>query len=143
MEMCQRQTKFMYQRVSKEVLESLPDFLNQGEISWLSSCRSVQYLLKFPGGVKRTYIYSHLPPNFCTNTLLAGLCNKCHEYDHENFDFLKQSVQDQHHYSTGVDQAADSTPWVLWQVNPLDRDMSQIWTNSSSKSSLLKLPKRK
>lgn len=69
--------KFTCQQVSQEVLESLTDFLNWSDISRPSPCRSVlvkgsetavhywldtvkatidQYLLEFPGGVKRTYI---------------------------------------------------------------------------------------
>ena len=32
-----------------------------------------QYVLEFPNGVKRTYIYRHLPINFRINTVLAGL----------------------------------------------------------------------
>ena len=52
-----------------------------------------QYLLEFPGGVKRTYMYTHLPVNFCTNTMLAGLCNICDEYGHGTFDSMKQLVQ--------------------------------------------------
>ena len=36
-----------------------------------------QYLLEFLNGVKRTYIYTHLPANFCMDKMLAGLCNLC------------------------------------------------------------------
>ena len=107
--------KFTRQRVSQEVLETLTDFFNRGDISRPSSCRSVlvdgeetavhywldtvkatvdQYLLEFPGGVKRTYIYTHLPTNFRTNTMLAGLCNICDEYGHGNFDSMKELVQE-------------------------------------------------
>lgn len=107
--------KFTRQRVSQEVLESLTDFFNRSDISRPSSCRSVlidgnetavhywldtvkatidQYLLEFPDGVKRTYIYTHLPINFRTNTMLAGLCNICDEFGHGTFDSLKQLVQD-------------------------------------------------
>ena len=43
-------------------------------------------LLEFPNGVKRTYIYSHLPQNFKINTMLAGLCNICYDDGYSNFD---------------------------------------------------------
>lgn len=107
--------KFLRQRVSQEVLESLTDFFSRSDISRLSSCMNVladgkeaavhywldtvkttidQYLLEFPEGVKRTYIYTHLPSNFRTNTMLAGWCNICDEYGHGNVDSMKQLVQD-------------------------------------------------
>ena len=47
-----------------------------------------QYLLEFPNGVKRTYLYTHLPTNFCMYTMLAGLCNLCDDFGHSNFDEL-------------------------------------------------------
>lgn len=88
--------KFSCQCVSPnyKVLRELSAFFERDNVSRLSSCRSVivngqetpvhywkdsvkelvnQYLLEFPNGVKRTYIYTHLPPNY--NTKLAGLCN--------------------------------------------------------------------
>lgn len=40
-----------------------------------------QYLLEFPNGVKRTYIYTHLPTNFRMDTMLAGSCNLCDDFD--------------------------------------------------------------
>ncbi|KAJ7391467.1 hypothetical protein OS493_018514 [Desmophyllum pertusum] len=70
--------KFRRQCVSSEVLEELCEFLHRDDVSRPSSCRSVlvqgeetavrywqdtvkglvsQYLLEFPNGVKRTYIY--------------------------------------------------------------------------------------
>ena len=36
-----------------------------------------QWLLEFPNGVKRTYIYSHWPPSFRSDTMFAGICNLC------------------------------------------------------------------
>ena len=45
-----------------------------------------QYLMEFPNGVKRTYIYTHLPANFRYNTMLAGLCNLCDEFGYANYD---------------------------------------------------------
>ena len=71
--------KFTCQCVSQETLDQLTDFLLQDDISQPSSCRSVvvngeespvqywqssirdviqQYLVKFPGGVKRSFIYT-------------------------------------------------------------------------------------
>ena len=38
--------------------------------------------------MKRTYIYSHLPPSFRSDSMLAGLCNICDEYGHSNYDKL-------------------------------------------------------
>lgn len=52
-----------------------------------------QYLLEFPGGAKCSYIYGHIPKNFCSNTMLAGLCNLCEDYGHFNFASLKDFVQ--------------------------------------------------
>ena len=106
--------KFTRQCVSQETLDQLSEFLLRDDISRPSSCRSVmvdgeeapvrywqssirdviqQYLLEFPGGVKRTYIYGHLPKNFRTNTMLAGLCNLCEDYGYANFARLKDFVQ--------------------------------------------------
>ena len=35
--------------------------------------------------MKHSFIYTHLPPNFRHNTMLAGLCNLCDEFGHSNF----------------------------------------------------------
>ena len=101
--------RFTRQCVSSEVLKELCEFLHRDDISRPSSCRSVlvegeetavkywqdtvkglinQYLLEFPYGVKRTYIYRHLPINFRINTMLAGLCNLCDDFGYSNFDEL-------------------------------------------------------
>ena len=101
--------KFKRQHVSPEVLKELSEFFERDSVSRPSSCRSVvmdgeetpirywkdnvkelvnQYLLEFPNGVKRTYIYTHLPANFPYNTMLAGLCNICDECGHSNFEKL-------------------------------------------------------
>lgn len=79
--------KFKFKRhcVSSEVLKELCEFLHRDDALRPSSCRSVlvqgeetavrywqdtvkgvvsQYLLEFPNGVKRSYIYTHLPVNF-------------------------------------------------------------------------------
>lgn len=94
--------KFSRQCVSREVLDQLADFLLRDDVSRPSSCRSVvvggeecpvrywqdsikqlvkQYLLEFPNGVKRSYIYAHMPKNYRSNTLLAGLCNLCEDFN--------------------------------------------------------------
>ena len=99
--------KFSRQCVSQEVLSELSEFFQRDSVSRPSSCRSVvinneetpirywkdnvkelinQYLLEFPNGVKRTYLYTHLPPNFRYNTMLAGLCNLCDEFGYSNFE---------------------------------------------------------
>lgn len=96
---------FTRQAVSPEVVHEFHNFINQDDISRPSSCRSVlvdgketgvrywqcdikdviqQYQLKFPDGLKRTYIYSHLPKKFRMNTMLAGLWNLCDDL----LDFL-------------------------------------------------------
>ena len=105
--------KFTCQCVSQETLDQLTDFLLRDDISRPSSCRSVvvnaeesqirywqnsirddiqQYLLEFPGGVKCSFIYGHVPKNFRTNTMLAGLCNLGEDYGYSNFASLKDLV---------------------------------------------------
>lgn len=63
---------------------------------WQSDIKDViqQYQLKFPNGLKRTYIYTHLPKNFRTNTMLAGLCNLCDDFGHTNFESLLMLLDD-------------------------------------------------
>ena len=63
---------------------------------WKDSIDTIiqQYYLEFPGGVRRTYIYTDLPPNFRSTTVLAGLCNICDEQGHENFANLVALVDD-------------------------------------------------
>ena len=82
-------------------VQELSEFFERDSMSRPSSCRSVvvngeetpirywkdnvqelvnQYLMEFPNGVKRTYIYTNLSANFCYNTTLAGLCNSCDEF---------------------------------------------------------------
>ena len=63
---------------------------------WQDSIKNIvqQYLLKNPDGVKRTFIYTHLPQNFRMNTMLAGLCNLCDEYGHSNFDAMCELIQE-------------------------------------------------
>ena len=101
--------KFSRQCVSKDTLDQLLEFLLRDDISRPSSCRSVaidgeespvrywqssvkeliqQYMLEFPGGVKRSYIYAHIPKNFRSNTMLAGLCKLCEDYGYANFSSL-------------------------------------------------------
>ena len=52
-----------------------------------------QYQLEFPYDVKRSYIYAHIPKNFRSNTMVAGLCNICNEYGFSNFAQLRELVQ--------------------------------------------------
>lgn len=105
---------FTRQSVSPEIIQEFEAFINQDDISRPSSCRSVlvgkeetgvrywqcsikdavqQYLLKCPNGVKRTYIYTHLPKNFRSDSMLAGLCNLCDDYGHTNFEALFSLVE--------------------------------------------------
>ena len=95
--------------MSLEIIQEFQEFLYQDDISQPSSCRTVlldgketgvrywqcdikdviqQYLLKFPNGVNRSYIYAHVPKNFHSNSMLAGLCNLCDDFGHSNFDSL-------------------------------------------------------
>ena len=106
---------FTRQAVSPEVIHEFEEFLHQDDISRPSSCRSVlvdgketgvcywqcdikdvvqQYQLKFPNGVKRSYIYAHIPKNFRSNSMLAGLCNLCDDFGHSNFDLLLSLLDD-------------------------------------------------
>lgn len=57
---------------------------------WQDSIKNIvqQYRLECPNGVKRTYVYTHLPRNFCMSTMLAGLCNLCDDFGHSNFDAM-------------------------------------------------------
>lgn len=63
---------------------------------WQNTVKDVidQYLVEFPNGVKRSYIYSHLPKNSRTDTMLAGLCNICDDAGYENFNNLVSLVDD-------------------------------------------------
>ena len=106
---------FTRQAVSPEIIHEFQNFINQNDISRPSSCRSAlvdgketavrywqcdikdviqQYQLKFPDGLQRTYIYSHLPRNFRMNTMLAGLCNLCDDYGHSNFESVHVLLDD-------------------------------------------------
>ena len=119
--------KFTHQCVSPQVLEELTEFLHRDDVSRASSCRSVlvdgeetavrywqdtvkglinQYLLEFPNGVKRTYIYTHLPTNFRMNTMLAGLCNICDDFGHSNFDELCTFIEELCSRSPGLNGSA-------------------------------------
>lgn len=89
--------------------------VHQDNISRPSSCRSVlvdgretgvhywqcdikgvvqQYQLKFPDGVKKSYIYARVPKNFRSKSMLAGLCNLCDDFGHSNFDYLMSLLDD-------------------------------------------------
>ena len=107
--------KFSQQCVSPAILEELSEFFMSDGVSRPSFCRSIvvngqetpvrywkdsiknlvnQHLLEFPDGVKQTYIYSHFPPSFRSDTMLAGLCNICDEYGHCNYDKLLSFLSD-------------------------------------------------
>ena len=107
--------KFKRQCVSPDVLQELSEFFERDSVSRPSSCRSVvvngeetpirywkdsvkelvnQYLMEFPNGVKRTYIYTHLPANFRYNTMLPGLCNLCDEFGYANYDKFATFLND-------------------------------------------------
>lgn len=62
---------------------------------WQDSIKKVvkQYMLQFPDGVKRSYIYAHLPKNYRANTMLAGLCNLCEDFGYANFANLRELIQ--------------------------------------------------
>ena len=100
--------KFKRQCVSPEVLKKLSEFLERDSVSRPSSCQSVvmdgeekpvryckdnvkelvnQYLLAFPNGVKRTYIYT-LSLHIFVTTLCWQACATCHECGHSNFEKL-------------------------------------------------------
>ena len=96
--------KFTRQCVSPYVLEELTEFLHrergvlvQEEETavryWQDTVTGLvsHYLLEFPNGVKGTYISTHLPVNFRTNTL-ARLCNLCDDFGHSNFDELCELI---------------------------------------------------
>jgi len=106
--------KFICQCISQEVLDDLAEFLLRDNVQRPSSCRSVivegeecpvrywqdsiknsiqQYRLEFPNGIRCTYIYTHLPKNFRSNTMLAGLCNICEDCGYSNFAMLISLLQ--------------------------------------------------
>lgn len=107
--------KFTRQRVSPQTIQELTEFLNRETIARASSCQSVlvegeetavrywqdsvknivqQYRLEFSNGVKRSYVYTHLPCNFRMSTMLAGLCNLCNDFGHSNFDAFCSVAKD-------------------------------------------------
>ena len=82
---------FIRQVVSPEIIQEFLNFITQDDTSRPSSCRRVlmdgketgirywlcdikqviqQHQLKFPGGLKRTYIFSHVHKNFHMNSML-------------------------------------------------------------------------
>ena len=110
--------KFRRQWVSLSVVEDLSDFFMRDDVSRPSSYRRVvvdgeetpvrywkdsiknlvnQYLLVFPFGVKRRYIYSHLQPSFRSDSMFARLCNICDDYVHSNYDKLLSVMSEIEH----------------------------------------------
>ena len=129
--------KFTRQCVSQEVLDHLADFLLRDDVSRPSSCRSVlvggeecrvrywqdsikqlikQYLLEFPNGVKRSYIYAHIPSNYRSNTMLAGLCHLCEDFGFSNFSNLREMVQ-----KLGAESLSDDLGSVRKSITLLQR----------------------
>ena len=107
--------KFSRQHVSSDIIQELTKFLQRDDITRASSCRSMlvdgqkaaarywqdsiknviqQYILQCPNGVKRTYIYTHLPQNFHKYTMLVGLCNLCDDFGHSNLDVMCALAQE-------------------------------------------------
>ena len=99
-------------------MEDLSDFFMRDDVSRPSSYRRVvvdgeetpvrywkdsiknlvnQYILVFPFGVKRTYIYSHLQPSFRSDSMFARLCNICDDYGHSNYDKLLSVMSEIEH----------------------------------------------
>ena len=140
--------KFSRQCVSQEVLDQLADFLIRDDVSRPSSCRSVvvggeecpvrywqdsikqlvtQYLLEFPDGVKRSYIYAHIPKNFRSNTMLAGLCNLCEDFGFANFASLRDMVQ-----KLGADSPHENLGSVLKSITLLQRYLKTKFSHQVS-----------
>ena len=122
--------KFRRQWVSLSVVEDLSDFFTRDDVSRPSSCRRVvvdgeetpvrywkdsiknlvnQYLLVFPFGVKRTYIYSHLQPSFRSDSMFARLCNICDDYGHSNYDKLLSVMSEIEHIVCFVERRENNS----------------------------------
>ena len=137
--------KFSRQYVSQEVLDQLGDFLSRDDVSRPSSCRSVviegkecpvrywqdsikqlvrQYQLEFPNGGKRSYIYAHIPKNFRSNTMLAGLCNIYEDYGFSNFAKLRELVQ-----GIATDYPCEDLSSVIKMISGLQRYLKTKFSN--------------
>ena len=137
--------QFSRQYVSQEVLDQLGDFLLRDDVSRPSSCRSMltegkecpvtywqdsikqlvrQYQLEFPNGVKRSYIYAHIPKNFGSNTMLAGLCNICEDYGFSNFAKLRELVQ-----SIATDCPCEDLSSIIKMISALQRYLKTKFSN--------------
>ena len=92
---------------------------------WKDSIKNVvnQYLIVFPFGVKRTYIYSHLQPSFRSDSMFARLCNICDDYGHSNYDKLLSVMSDIEHIE-GVSLKEEKTTVLKHQ---------QVFRNQFSK----------
>ena len=122
--------KFRRQWVSLSVVEDLSDFFMRDDVSRPSSYRRVvvdgeetpvrywkdsiknlvnQYLLVFPFGVKRTYIYSHLQPSFRSDSMFARLCNICDDYGHSNYDKLLSVMSEIEHIVCFVERRENNS----------------------------------
>ena len=123
--------KFSRQYVSREVLDQLEDFLLKNNVSRPSSSRSVlikgkecpvrywkdsikqlvrQYQLEFPNGVKRSYIYAHIPKNLGSNTMLACLFSMCICFLVSCFCALAHDAKNLSHNSVNSPRQVNSQP---------------------------------
>lgn len=99
-------------------MEDLSDFFMRDDVSRPSFCRSIvvdgeetpvrywkdsiknlvnQYLLVFPFGEKRTYLFSHLQPSLRSDSMFARLCNIRDDYGHSNYDKLLSVMSEIEH----------------------------------------------
>lgn len=94
--------------------------------AWQDSIKQLvrQYQLEFPNGVKRSYIYAHIPKNFRRNTVLAGLCNICEDYGFSNFAKLRELVQ-----SIATDCPCEDLSSIIKMISGLQRYLKTKFSN--------------
>ena len=78
---------------------------------WKDSIKNLvnQYLLEFSSGVKRTYICSHLPLSFRSDSMFARLCNICDDYGHSNYDKLLSVMSEIEHIVCFVERRENNS----------------------------------
>lgn len=127
--------KFSHQCVSQAVLNQFVDFLIRDDVSrhlpvevdgaqecpviyWQDSIKQVikQYLVEFKGNVKKSFIYAHIPKNFQSNTMLAGLYNLC-----EDLGFFKFCKPEGHGPRLGADSLHENLGSVTKSITLLQR----------------------
>ena len=144
--------KFTRQVLSEQVIEEFVQFLHRDDVSRPSSCRSVlvegketavrywqyslkdivhQYSMEFPNGVKRTYIYTHLPQNFRMNSMLAGLCNICDDSGHSNFEALETLIDDVSTKLVSLDVVSLKNKVRTYQIYLKTNYLKQVWIHNS------------